>query len=120
MPRLPDPDFSKWGHGTSLLGGWFPITVEILSIVVLVVAIGWRTRRWRLVWVPVSAAVGVIAAVAARTYVNSEGLASDPAPLKLWVWTAVGAGASPWRRWDFGQHRGGDEHCRFLQFPSSW
>jgi hypothetical protein len=93
MPRLPDPDFSKWGHGTSLLGGWFPITEEILSIVVLIVAIGWRTRRWRLVWVPISAAVGVIAAVAARTYVNSEGLASDPAPLRLWVWTAVGAGA---------------------------
>jgi hypothetical protein len=93
MPRLPDPDFSKFGHGVSLLGGWFPITIEITSIVVLIVAIGWRTRRWRLVWVPVSAAVGVLAALAARTWVNSEGLASDPAPLRLWVWTAAGAAA---------------------------
>jgi len=92
MPPLPDPDFSKWGHGTSLLGGWFPISVEILTIVVLMVAIGWRTRRWRLACVPVSAAIGVIAALAARTYMNSEGLASDPAPFELWVWTAVCAG----------------------------
>ena len=92
MPRLPDPDFSKWGHGTSLLGGWFPISVEILTIVVLMVAIGWRTRRWRLAWAPVSAAIGVIAALAARTYMNSEGLASDPAPFELWVWTAACAG----------------------------
>ena len=95
MPRLPDPDFSRWSHphGTSLLGGWFPVTVEILTIVILIVAIGWRTRRWRLVWVPVSATVGVIAALAARTYMNSEGLASDPAPLRLWVWTAACAGS---------------------------
>ena len=95
MPRLPDPDFSRWSHphGTSLLGGWFPLSVEILTIVILVIAIGWRTRRWRLVWVPVSATIGVIAAVAARTYMNSEGLASDPAPFELWVWTAVCAGS---------------------------
>ena len=93
MPRLPDPDFSKFGQGVSLLGGWFPITIEILSIVVLIVAIGWRTRRWRLVWVPVSAAIGVLAALGARTWMNSQGLASDPAPLRLWVWTAVAAAA---------------------------
>ena len=58
MPRLPDPDFSKWGQGISLLGGWFPISIEILTIVILIVAIGWRTRRWRLVWIPVGAAIG--------------------------------------------------------------
>jgi hypothetical protein len=67
MPRLPDPDFNKFGHGISLLGGWFPTCVEILTIVVLIVAIGWRTRRWRLLWVPLSAAIGVLAALAART-----------------------------------------------------
>ena len=87
MPRLPDPDFARWGKGTgiSLLGGWFPITVEIVTVVVLIVAIGWRTRRWRLVWVPVGAATGVAAAFAARTYMNYQGLASDPAPVQLWV-----------------------------------
>jgi hypothetical protein len=58
MPRLPDPDFSRFGHGTSLLGGWLFIGVEILAIVILILAIGWRTQRWRLAWVPISAAIG--------------------------------------------------------------
>jgi S-formylglutathione hydrolase FrmB len=109
MPRLPDPDFGRWAHRISLLGGWFPIGVQVLAIVILIVAIGWRTRPWRLVWVPVSAAIGVIAALGARTYMNYEGLASDPAPFKLWVWTAAGVasaavaalgfrGARWWRR----------------------
>jgi hypothetical protein len=26
MPPLPDPDFNKFGHGMSLLGGWLPVT----------------------------------------------------------------------------------------------
>jgi S-formylglutathione hydrolase FrmB len=89
MPRLPDPDFTKWSQGISLLGGWLPIGIEVLTVVVLIAAIGWRTRRWRLLWLPVSIAVGVLAALAARTYMNSAGLASDPAPFLLWVWTAV-------------------------------
>jgi S-formylglutathione hydrolase FrmB len=91
MPRLPDPDFNRWthGHGVSLLGGWLPITLEIVTIVVLLAATGWRGRRWRMVWIPVSIGIGVVAALAARTYMNSEGLASDPAPFTLWVWTAI-------------------------------
>jgi S-formylglutathione hydrolase FrmB len=91
MPSLPDPNFGRYGHGISLLSGWFPIVVEIVTIVVVLVGIGWRTRRWRLVWIPVSAAVGVVVALGARTYMNSEGLASDPAPFELWVWTALAA-----------------------------
>ena len=31
----------------------------------------------------------MLGALAARTYVNSEGLASDPAPFELWVWVGV-------------------------------
>ena len=109
MPPLPDPNFSRFGHGISLLGGWLPLTIQVVTVVVLIVAIGWRTRRWRLLWVPVSAGVGVIVTLAARAYMNSEGLASDPAPWKLWMWTAIFAasvavailgfrGARWWRR----------------------
>src|SRR5690348_11966445 len=109
MPPLPDVDFSKYAHGVSLLDGWLPLTIEIIAVVALVSAIGWRTRRWRLVWVPVTAAVGILAALGARAYMDSEGLSSDPAPLRLWVWTAVFAasvavavlgfrGAKWWRR----------------------
>ncbi|MGB8408065.1 MAG: alpha/beta hydrolase-fold protein [Mycobacterium sp.] len=89
MPPLPDPDFGRFGHGISLLGGWLPLSIEVLAIVALVVAVGWRSRRWRTVWVPVGLAIGVAAALGARTYMNSEGLASDPAPLRLWLWAAV-------------------------------
>jgi hypothetical protein len=95
MPPLPDPNFSRFGHGISLLGGWFPLCVKVITIVVLIVGIGRRSRRWWLIW--------------ARSYMNSEGLASAPAPLRLWVWTSVCAksiavtllgfpGASWWRR----------------------
>ena len=89
IPVLPAPDFHGYRGGISLLGGWFPLTVEIVSVVVLLAAIGWRTRRWRLTWVPISVAFGVAGALAVRTWMNSEGLASDPAPVKLWVWAAV-------------------------------
>lgn len=65
MPPLPDPNFSRFGHGISLLGGWLPLTIQVVTVVVLIVGIGWRTRRWRLLWVPVSAGVGVIVTLAA-------------------------------------------------------
>ena len=93
VPVLPAPNFRGFSHGISLLGGWFPLTVDIVTVVVLIVVIGWRTRRWRLLWVPMSVAIGSAGALVARTYMNAEGLASDPAPLKLWVWLAIFAAA---------------------------
>jgi hypothetical protein len=89
VPALPAPDFHGFNHGVALLGGWFPLTVEIVAVVLLIAVIGWRTRRWRLVWLPVSAAVGAIGALAARGYVNSQSLPSDPAPPRLWVWVGT-------------------------------
>jgi len=92
-PPLPsaklDPSFQNFHHGTSLLGGWLPHTIEIGALVLLIVAIGWRTRRWRLVWLPVSALLGVTAALGAWQYMKYAGLASDPAPMLLWI--CVGA-----------------------------
>lgn len=88
-PQLPAPDFHAYNHGVSLLGGWLPIALEVVTVIALVAVIGWRTRRWRLLWLPLSAALGVLGALAARMYMNSEGLASDPAPLDLWIWIAV-------------------------------
>jgi hypothetical protein len=103
-----------------LLGGWFPTSVEILTIVVLIVAIGWRTRRWRLLWVPLSAATGVVAALAARTYMNSEGLASDPAPLELWVWTAVCAASVAVAVLGFRDTRWWRRGLSVLAIPLTW
>ena len=76
-------------HGLSLLHGWLPPTVQAVAAVVLVVAIGWRSRRWRLVWLPVAILVGLILAVWTHWYVASQGLAGDPAPSSLWVWVGL-------------------------------
>ena len=87
-PPLP-PDWARLNHGVSLLGGWLPAAVQVAAAVVVIAVIGWRTRRRRLVWLPVSVAIGAAAALATRTWVNSEGLASDPAPIQLWLWATV-------------------------------
>ena len=40
-------------HHLSLMHGWLPLTIQAVAVVVLVAAIGWRTRRWRRLWLPV-------------------------------------------------------------------
>jgi S-formylglutathione hydrolase FrmB len=76
-------------RGLSLLHGWLPPTVQAVAAVVLVVAIGWRSRRWRLVWLPVAIVVGLILAAWTHWYVDSQGMAGDPAPSSLWVWVGL-------------------------------
>ena len=76
-------------HGLSLLHGWLPPTVQAVAAVVLVVAIGWRSRRWRLVWLPVAIVVGLILAAWTHWYIDSQGLAGDPAPSSLYVWVGL-------------------------------
>ena len=76
-----------------MLGGWLPVVIDVVAALVVVAAIGWRTRRWRLVWVPVCVALGVAGALAVRGFVNNQGMASDPAPVQLWLWSAVCVGA---------------------------
>ncbi|MGY4710618.1 alpha/beta hydrolase [Mycolicibacterium sp. CBM1] len=89
LPQLPAPDLHEYEHGVSLLGGWLPLTVEVVVVLALLAVIGWRTRRWRLLWLPVCVVLGALGALAAHVFVDSEGLASDPAPFRLWIWTAV-------------------------------
>lgn len=69
--------------------GWIPATVQIVAAVVLIAAVGWRTRRWRLVWVPWAAVCGIALAAATYAYIASEGLSGNPAPRSLWVWVAL-------------------------------
>ena len=71
---------ANYHHGLSLLRGWLPLTLQIIAIVVLAVAIGWRTRRWRLVWLPTSLVVGLAVAAWAHWYVDSQGMAWRPRP----------------------------------------
>jgi S-formylglutathione hydrolase FrmB len=91
-------------HHTSLMHGLVPITVQILAGIALVAAIGWRNRRWRVVWLPWAALVGVTLVVASYWYIGSQGMADDtnPAPHGLWIWiglTGIAAGVlvAGWR-----------------------
>jgi len=81
-------------HHTSLMHGWVPIMVQAVTAVVLVLAIGWRSRRWRLLWLPVAGAVGVAVAGWAHWCIADDGLADEPAPRALWVWIALTTAAA--------------------------
>jgi hypothetical protein len=76
--------------------GWLPITVQVVAGLLLIAAIGWRNRRWRLVWLPWAALVGVALAVAAYWYIVSEGMSdqTNPAPYSLWIWIGLSGGAA--------------------------
>jgi S-formylglutathione hydrolase FrmB len=104
---LPD----TFRHHLSLMHGWIPITAQVIAAVVLIAAIGWRNRRWRLVWLPCAALVGVALALTAYWYIASAGMSDDtnPAPHSLWIWIAISGvaagvlvagwrGARWWRR----------------------
>jgi S-formylglutathione hydrolase FrmB len=101
---LPEP----LRHHLSLMHGWIPLTVQIVAGIALVAAIGWRNRRWRLVWVPWATLVGVALAGATYWYIASQGMSDDtnPAPQSLWIWiglsgVAVAVLIAGWRgaRW---------------------
>jgi S-formylglutathione hydrolase FrmB len=73
----------------SLIHGWVPMTVQVITAVVLVVAIGWRSRRWRMISIPVALFVGVALAGAVFWFIEDRRLADDPVPLGLWVWITL-------------------------------
>ncbi|HEY3995785.1 MAG TPA: alpha/beta hydrolase-fold protein [Mycobacterium sp.] len=94
-------------HHTSLMHGWIPGTVQAVTATTLLLAVGWRSRRWRLL--PAAAAVGAGVAGWAHWYITAGGLADDPAPHLLWWWIASSGaavvivalgwrGAAWWRR----------------------
>lgn len=93
----------------SLTHGWFPTTVQAIAALVLLVAVGWRSKRWRFVWLPCALAGGAALVVATRWYLNNEGIAGDdPAPHDFWIWIALcgaavivvvaGWASAPWWR----------------------
>lgn len=73
----------------SLMDGWIPAVAQGVAAVALIRAIGWRSRRWRTVGVPLAAAIGVLTSVVAAWILRSFGLASEPAPWLLWLWVAL-------------------------------
>ena len=73
----------------SLMHGWVPPTVQALALVLLVCAIGWRSRRWWMLRVPFATGLGVGLAMWLHWYITAAGLAGEPAPRALWGWIAL-------------------------------
>lgn len=82
------------GQHTSLMHGWVPVVVQAVAATLLALAIGWRSRRWRLVWLPVAAAAGVAVTCWVYWFIADDGLADDPAPRVLWIWIALTGAAA--------------------------
>jgi S-formylglutathione hydrolase FrmB len=78
---------------TSLMHGWVPGTVYAVTVTTLLLGVGWRSRRWRLLWLPVAVAVGAAVAEWVHWYITIYGLADDPAPRLLWWWIAFSGAA---------------------------
>ncbi|TCC07695.1 esterase family protein [Kribbella soli] len=76
----------------SLLGGWFPVVLEVLAAGVLVAAVGWRDRRWRRRMPWLAGGAGLVTLVAAYPGAKVVGL-TDPLPFVVWLWFGVGVGA---------------------------
>jgi S-formylglutathione hydrolase FrmB len=73
----------------SLVHGWPPIAMQAVVALVLVLAVGWRSRRWWTVWMPVAVVVGVTAALVVRWYIVHQGWTGDPPPFLLWLWIGL-------------------------------
>src|ERR1700755_1468421 len=73
----------------SLMHGWVPITAQAVAATVLVLGIGWRSRRWRLLWLPTAGAGGGAAAAGTHWYIADRGLARGPPARDLWAWVAL-------------------------------
>lgn len=73
----------------SLLHGWFPVTVQLIAALVLVSALGWRSRRWSLRWLPIALVIGAGAALILQWYIGYQGWAGQRAPWGLLVWTTL-------------------------------
>jgi len=93
----------------ALTAGWLPVVIQVLSTAIFLMGVGWRSRRWRLRWIPLATAAGAAFAVAAYWFVDFEALAEDRAPTVFWLWifltgvaivvaVAGWSGAPWWRR----------------------
>lgn len=92
VDEIPLDGISSLRHhvgGIALTHGWLPIVLQLSVAAVVAGAVGWRNPRWRRVRLPVAVLAGVAFSVGAHWYIASLGVAGDPAPRPLWVWTTL-------------------------------
>src|SRR5262245_54952684 len=73
----------------SLLHGWVPVATQVLTVAILMLALGWRSRRWNLRWLPISLLTGTAAALVVYWYIGYQGWSNNPAPSRFWIWIAL-------------------------------
>ncbi|MGV0744996.1 alpha/beta hydrolase [Mycolicibacterium sp. XJ870] len=73
----------------SLTSGWLPITVQILTLAMLVAAIAWRSPQWLFRWVPIALGAGVVLAVIVRLFVKFQGWSERAASAGSVFWVAM-------------------------------
>lgn len=75
----------------SLIDGRLPIAVQVASALVVVVAIGWRTRMWSVRWAPIAVLAGLLVVSGAYWFYHHQALGegSGASPFLLWLWIAV-------------------------------
>ena len=79
-------DFHGYSNGLSLISGWLPVAIQLLLAAVVITAIGWRNRRWRVLWLPIALGLGVLAGGGTMLSFYSGPMSADPMPPTLWVW----------------------------------
>ncbi|MDT5012452.1 MAG: hypothetical protein QOH57_4069 [Mycobacterium sp.] len=92
-----------FGQHISLMHGWLPATVQAAAVTVLLLAVGRRTTRWRMVCLPLAILAGAGTAAWVHWYIDSQGMAGDSTPRSLLLWVglsgvAVGVLVLGWRR----------------------
>lgn len=87
----------------SLMHGCVPIVVQLITVAALAYSVAWRRGHWWTRRVPLAVAFGAVTAGVAHWYYGTLGLASEPPPWQMWLWTSlVGLGIAiavgGWRR----------------------
>lgn len=81
--------FGLFRDHVSLMHGWVPILAQVLAATSLVLAVGWRNRRWRTVSLPIAVVVGLGLTGMTYWFIVANGLSGEPAPGLMWVWVTL-------------------------------
>lgn len=85
MSRVNTASFAL--REASLLGGWLPVTLQVLAVGLTVVTVLGRRRRWWALRFPMVVVLGGVAVVAAWAAVAPRAPALAP-PVQWWIWVA--------------------------------